>query len=499
MSEFTVIRGGRVVDATRRCAEASDILIEGDTIISVGPAGMEAPAHAGVVRANERLLMPGLVNAHTHSHGNLTRSLGDRWTLELALNTGSALRKHITEEDKYLGAQIGAVEMLSKGCTACYDLVYEFSGPTVDGLLAVARAYQDVGMRAVVAAMTTDRSFYEAVPGLLDALPDVVRHDLERAQGQRSWRSVLDVVKHALERWPFDTEQIRLAMAPTIPAHCSDEFLVAAAEFTREHGIGLHTHLAESKVQAVAGLKRYSKTLTAHLQALGVLGANFTAAHGVWLDDEDMSRLADSDSMIAHNPASNMRYGSGMARVRRMLDLGLQVGIGTDSRSCSDNLNMFEAMRLAAYTSRVQGPDFKRWLSSDEVFTLATAGSASVLGMKDKIGQLLPGYKADIVFLDTRHPNYVPLTSVMDQIAYAEDGTGVAGVMVGGRIVFENGRVTTVDYDDLVAKVERAAEQLHAKARQDLARARELEEIVGPFCVGVAETPYHVHRYCGQP
>lgn len=498
MSEFTVIRGGRVIDAAKRSAEPADILIEDDTIRTIGKPGLEAPHDASEINAKHRLLMPGLVNAHTHSHANLPRGLGDRMSLELALNTNPALRKHFSPEDKYLGAQIGAVEMLSKGCTACYDLVYEFPGPSVEGLLAVAQAYHDVGMRAVVAAMTTDRSFYESVPGLMNALPESVRRDIERAP-RKSWQDVLTVVKEALRQWPFDRDEVRLAIAPTIPAHCSDEFLVGAAGLAREHGIGLHTHLAESKVQAVAGLERYAKTLTAHLQALGVLGANFTAAHGVWLDDDDMRCLADAGSAIAHNPASNMRYGSGMARVRRMLDLGLQVGIGTDSRSCSDNLNMFEAMRLAAYTSRVQGPDYRRWLASDEVYTLATTASAAVLGMDDNIGRLAPGFKADIVFLDTRHPNYVPLTAVIDQVAYAEDGTAVAAVMVGGRIVVEHDRVTTLDYDVLAAKVEYAAERLHTNARDDLARMRALEDVVGSFCVSVAERPYHVHRYCGMP
>ena len=499
MSEFTVIRGGRVVDSKRRVAEPADILIEGDTILTLDTPGFHVPAHAAQIRADRRLLMPGLVNSHTHSHANLPRSLGDRWTLELALNTNPSIRAHFTPEDKYLSAQIGAVEMLSKGCTACYDLVYEFPGPSVEGLRAVAQAYQDVGMRAVVAAMTTDRSFYEAVPGLLDILPPAMRRELERSRRHEGWRTVLATVEESLAHWPFDHDQVRLAVAPTIPGHCSDDFLVGAARFAREHGIGLHTHLAESKVQAVAGRERYGKSLTAHLHELDMLGDNLTAAHGVWLDDDDISRLADSGSMVAHNPASNMRYGSGMARTREMLDAGLRVGIGTDSRSCSDNLNMFEAMRLASYTSRVQGPDYRCWLSSDEVYTMATEGSAEVLGMQGTIGRLAPGCKADIVFLDMTHPNYMPLTSVMEQIAYAEDGTGVASVMVGGRIVFEHGHVTNIDYEALVSKVERASEQLQAKAHHDIERARALEDRVGGFCVNVAQGPHHVHRYCGQP
>jgi guanine deaminase len=112
---------------------------------------------------------------------------------------------------------------------------------------------------------------------------------------------------------------------------------------------------------------------------------------------------------------------------------------------------------------------------------------------------LAPGYKADIVFLDTRNPNYVPLTNVMDQIVNAEDGTGVASVMIGGRMVFEDGCMTTLDYDVLVSKIEIAMERLREQGKQSTALALKLEEIVGSFCVGLAKSPYHVHRYCGLP
>ena len=173
-----LIRGGRVVNPRARCADPADVLIAGDTILEIGPPGLAAPADATVIEAQQRLLIPGLVNAHTHSHANLPRSLGDRWTLELALNGNTAARENLTDEDKYLAAQIGAVEMIRKGCTACYDLIYEFPAPSVDGLNAVAQGYFDTGMRAVVAPMMADGIFYEAVPGLMDALPEALRAEI---------------------------------------------------------------------------------------------------------------------------------------------------------------------------------------------------------------------------------------------------------------------------------------------------------------------------------
>ncbi|BBK34871.1 cytosine/adenosine deaminase-related metal-dependent hydrolase [Stella humosa] len=491
----TIIRNGLLVDAPGHRVDPRDILVAGDRIAEIGPPGMDAPPLAVVVDATNRLMMPGLINAHTHSHANLPRSPGDRWTLELALHLNPSVRGNQTLEDKYLSAQLGAVEMLSKGCTACYDLFYEFPQPSHDGLHAVAQAYSDVGIRAVVAPMMASQSFYRAIPGLLEALPDAARERLGRGGPPADGQGLLDDARRTLHGWHFDRDRVRMAVAPTIPLHCSDRFWQGAAGLARDYGVGLHTHLAESKVQAVAGMKRYGRTLTAHLDRLGVLGPGFTGAHGVWLDDEDMRRLEGAGAAVAHNPASNMRYGSGLAAVRRMVEQGLTVGIGTDSRSCSDNLNMFEAMRLASYTSRVRGPDYERWLTSDEVFRMATEGSARALGFAGELGRIAPGYKADIVFLDRRNLNYVPLNDVTVQIVNAEDGTGVAEVMVGGRMVVSGGRVTTVDVDRLIDRCEAAMERLRAANGEAHQMARALEKVVGSFCAAMGAEPYHVHRF----
>ena len=290
---------------------------------------------------------------------------------------------------------------------------------------------------------------------------------------------------------------MRLGIAPHSPLHSTDAFLAGAQRLALDHGATVQMHLAESKVQAVAGVERYGKTLTAHLAGLGVLAPNFVAAHGLWLDDDDMKRLADAGASVSHNPASNMRYGNGLAAVRRMQDLGLNVGIGTDSRSCSDNLNMFEAMRLASFTSRVQGPDYRRWLSTDEVLHMATEQGAALMGFGGEIGRIAPGYKADIVFLDLANLNYVPLNSAVNQVVNAEDATGVASVMIGGRMVLDERRLTTIDLDRVTAAAEAAMERLWAANGKAFELAARLEDVVGTFCVGLASRPYHVHRYVG--
>jgi 5-methylthioadenosine/S-adenosylhomocysteine deaminase len=490
----TMIRGGRVLDIDRGTAEPADILVEDDTIREIGAPGIAAPEGAAVISAERRLIHPGLVNAHTHAHGNLAKGMGDRWTLELLLTAAPWITGNRAPDDIHLTAQLGAVEMVLKGCTACYDLVVEFPLPTRDGIARVAAAYQEVGMRAVIAPMVADRTFYEAIPGLHDALPDALK---ERVAALRlaPGAATLDAIRSAFSELSLDRDRVRLAVAPTIPHHCSDEFILGCAALARDFDLGLHSHVAESKVQAVAGMRLYGKTLTAHLDELGVLGPQFTVAHGVWLDNDDMARLGGHGASIAHNPGSNMRLGAGLADARAMLDARVNLGIGTDGANCSDNQNMYEAMRLASFVSKVQGPEWRRWMTTREVALAATQGSARVLGFGDRIGRVARGYKADLVMLDLDHPNWLPFNDPVNQLVHSEDGNAVHSVMIAGRMVVENRRILTVDMDRLRARVEAARERLAAANADNRRLYDALEPIVGSYCPGLARTPYHVHRY----
>jgi 5-methylthioadenosine/S-adenosylhomocysteine deaminase len=492
----TIVRGGRLLDVRAHRADAADILVTGDTIAEIGAPGLAAPAGATVVDARGLLLHPGLVNAHMHGHGNLAKGLGDLWTLELLLTAGPWISGGRTQEERYLSAKLGAVEMVLKGTTATYDLPLEFPAPTPEGVDAVGRAYAEVGMRAVVAPMVADRTLYEAIPGLMDVLPAALRDEVA-AQRPAPWPASIAGLRAALKGWTRDRQHVRLAVAPTIPHHCSDEFIRACADLAKEHGVGLHSHVAESKVQAIVGLQRYGKTLTAHLDDLGALGPHFTVAHGVWLDGDDMKRLGDHGSSIAHNPGSNLRLGNGLADMRGMLQGRANVGIGTDGANCSDNLNMYEAMRLASLVSKGRTPDVERWVTTEEVALAATEGSARALGLAGQVGRLTPGYKADIVFLDLGHPNWIPLNDPTNQLVHTEDGGAVTHVMIGGRLVVRDRRVTTVD----VAALARDAEAARRRLAEVNAPARALYErlapIVGRYCPGLAHVPYHVSRYVG--
>jgi 5-methylthioadenosine/S-adenosylhomocysteine deaminase len=489
---FTMVRGGKLLDIAKRKAVPVDILIKGDTIAEVGRPGLAAPAGATLIDAKHRLMHAGLINAHTHSPGNLAKGLHDRWSLELLLTASQWAHIDYSLEDKYLSAQIGAAEMVMKGCTAAYDLAAEFPLPSVEGLSAMAQAYEDVGMRCMLAPLVADISFFEAIPGLMERLPPRLRTEVESFK-QAPWKVTTKQMRRALQKWPF--EMVQLALAPTIPFHCSDDFLIACRDLAKEYDVGIQSHVSESKVEAVAGYQIYGTSLAAHMDKMGLINERFTVAHGVWLDDDDMKRLGDRGASVAHNPGSNMRLGSGIADVRGMLDHKVNVGIGTDGANCSDNQNMYEATRLASLVSKVRGPDWQRWLGTEEALLAATEGSARALGLHKQIGKVAPGYKADIVFLDLHHINWIPTNDPVNGVVHSEDGSGVHSVMIGGRMIVENRKILTVDLPKLAARAVASKARRAPLTGPAKKLYLQLEKVVGTFCPGLAKEPLHIHRY----
>ncbi len=488
-----VIRNGRLLDPERRVVEVVDLLIEGDSIIETGPPGMDSPDDAVVIDATDRLLLPGLINAHTHGQGSLGKGSGDKWSLELLLNASPWVSGGLTQEDRYLAASLNAAEMVLKGCTAAYDMFFEFPAPSLEGISAVARAYAEVGVRAVVAPMMADTSLYQAIPGLLESLPEPHRSHAEKLRAA-PWEEHIAGCRALMQEWPVDRDLARPALGPTIPLHCTDDFIRACRDLAKEYDVGVQMHLAESKVQAISGLKRYGKTLTAHLDDLGLLGAKFTGAHCIWLDNDDMKILSDRGASVAHNPGSNLRLGSGIAPARQMLDLGVTLGVGSDGSASADHQNMFEAMRMAAFVSRIADPDPDTWLGTWEVLQAATLGGALVLGMGDLIGRLAPGYKADIVFLNLTNVSFVPLNDIPNQIVNCADSSAVDSVMIGGRMVLEGRRFISIDFDRLRNDVQATVERLREKNAQAHERMEAMAAFVSSHCVGLACEGYHVHR-----
>ena len=488
----TVIRGGLVLHNSGR-ALPQDILIEDGRIVAIEGPGFPVSEDAELISAFDRLLIPGLVNAHTHSHGALNRgAVEDKVSLEMFLTGGGATTRSRGLEDKYLSAALSAAELIRKGCTACFDLSVEFPAPTVEGISAVARAYKDAGMRAVIAPMIADRTIYQALPGLLDALPEDLRlHYSSLAAAPRE--TTFEACRQILAGWGFDRRYIRPALGPTIPLHCSDAFLAECARLSIEHGVCMQTHLAESRAQAAIAQTRYGKSLVEHLQAIGFLSDRLSVAHAIWLAGDDLARLGAHGVKVAHNPSSNLRLGSGVAPVREMLREGVVVGIGTDASNTSDGQNMFEAMRLASYLSRIDGFVVEEWISAGEAFAMATEGSAKALGF-EKIGRLAAGYEADIVSLRLESAHFVPLRSPLTQMVFGENGASVDMVVIGGRIVFRDGKLLTLDEALLRSRAEEAARRLDESNGEIFSSGAIVSRLVGAFCAAQGCELHSVRR-----
>jgi len=479
--ERLLIAGARVLAPDALSAPFRDLLLEGDRIAALLPPGT---AVEGAARhdAAGRLVIPGLVNAHTHGHGGLSKGMGDKWDLALLLTHAAWIGGSRGLEDKRLATTLTAVEMLRKGCTAGYDLAFEFPGPTLEGLQAMAEAYEAVGMRALLCPMVADLTFFQATPGLIQALPEA---EQPRAAAMSMARAddILATVHRAAKHWRAGP--VTLGLAPTIPLHCSDDFLTGCRDLAAEHGLRMQTHVSEARYQAAGGEVRYGSTLLAHMDRMGLVNRRFSVAHGVWLTDEDLALLAARGAGLAHNPGSNMRLASGLAPVRDALRAGVAVGLGTDGSGSSDNQNMFEAMRLAAFGSRLwEEATEEDWLGTAETVRLATEGSAALLGLD--AGTIAPGKLADLVLLDLHHVNWAPFNDAANQLVFTEDGSAVREVMVGGTWRLRDGVVLGVDEVALAKKAQEAADRLLAAN----AGMREWSEALAPHvachCRGLA-------------
>jgi cytosine/adenosine deaminase-related metal-dependent hydrolase len=452
-----------------------DILLDGARIAAVLEPGQGA-ADVPRLDASRRLVLPGLVNAHTHSHANLMKGVADRWLLEASLTHGPWMGGARDLATIRLSTLLGATEMLEAGCTTCTDLFYEFPGPSAAGLRTVAEAYAEAGMRAVIAPMVADLTLFEAIPGLVESLPAPLREQVSRFRLAPA-EQTLAALREAFAIAPDLPPGITLALAPTIPHHCTPAFLRGCRALADEFGLPLHMHIAESRLQAVLGRRLYGHGPVMEMDRHGLLSPRFTLAHGVWLDEAELDLVARRGVGVAHMPSSNLRLGAGVAPVGAMLARGIRVGLGTDGCNSADSLDMFEMTRLAASLTRIRDVARTDWLGAAEALALATAGGASLLDLPT--GRIAPGLAADLTLLDLDHRAFTPLNDALVQAVTCNVAGAVREVFVAGRQVVANGRCTTVPRPDPAPAL--------ADLRARLAPARDLAMQIEPHAVAFAE------------
>jgi cytosine/adenosine deaminase-related metal-dependent hydrolase len=491
-NESLLLSGGLVVDPQSGTADRKDLLIEDGKIAEIGAPGTLAAAATSRHDARDRLIVPGLVNAHTHGHANLVKGVADAWTLEASLTNGPWLAGTRDPEAIYLSTLLGAIDMLSKGCTACFDLVYEFPRPTKEGFAAAAKAYADAGMRAVLAPMIADQSLFQSIPGLADTLPQDLRDAVGKfdlASGDRTIAAVEAIVAARTEM----PDSVTIAIAPTIPHHCSERFLRDCMDIADRHELPIHMHIAESRLQAVVARKVYHRSAVRYLADVGMLRPGFVAAHCVWVDEDDLDLLAEHGCSIAHIPASNFRLGSGVAHVRPMLERGINVGLATDGANSSDSLSIVQPMRLASFGARVFAGPREAWLHAAEIVKLATQGGAKLLGL-NSCGRIEQGACADLALFDLNHVDFIPNTDPINQLVTCADSASVTDVMVGGAFKVRDRNVISVDVADLRSRIDDCVARLAATTSQARALASRLEPHVVAFAQSMSQEPLSIER-----
>ena len=430
-----------------------DILISNGRIAAMG-AALDSPADATVIKAGRKLVMPGLVNAHTHSSEMFFRGRYERLPLELWLLYAYPLLRGepVSKRIIYLRSMLLAIESLRGGVTTVVDHFFDPPTHDLDRLAMAVQAYDEIGIRATVAS---------AVMNIhpLDALPfarEVVPHELQQklAFGPRiSPAAYIDYCRSAVGAFQGRSSRIGFMVAPSAPQRCSRDLLIACKDFARSAGIPYHTHVLETMTQAVTGQLIYGRSLIAYMHELGLLDAGTTLAHGVWVNDTDIDRLGAAGCSVAHNAVSNLKLGSGVAPVRRLIDAGVNVALGSDGACANDTVRMFDVMRVAGLLHGAMGTEPDKWLAAADILRMATLNGAKSARLESVTGSLEVGKAADLIVLDLDTLPFTPTNKIANHIVYAENGGSIHLVMVGGKIVLQDGHLQTIDEQDILAEI----------------------------------------------
>lgn len=433
MSFDLIVTDAIVVTADRgmRVIDRGAVAVTGGRIARIGTVAEVGRDAAEVVEAGGMILMPGLINTHCHAADSLFRGLVEDLPLEPWLQTvWKAETAILTRETVRLGATLGLAELLLQGVTTVMDMFWHPAETVV-----AARA---LGMR-----ISTGGIFFDG-PGV----------DGKDAAGR-----VADAELFFAEFG--GAEDVLPGTFPHASYTCGPETLRGAHRLTAKHSVLFCTHAAETRAEQAGITARYGRSVIRHLDALGLLGPCTVLAHCVWLDDGEIDILARSGTTVSHNPVSNLKLASGIARVPDMLDAGIRVTLGTDGAISGNDLDMWLALRLAATLHRgaTQRADA---VSTQQALQMLTRAGAEALGAAGRLGELSEGAMADLILIDTRRAHAVPMFDPMTHLVFSTAKSDVRHVFVGGRQVVRDGVLTAVDLDATLDTVTALAPRIAA-------------------------------------
>lgn len=417
------------------------VVVEDDKIIDVGrfeELNNKYPRY-DLFNASDKIVMPGLINTHTHIAMSLLRSFADDMTLMEWLNKKIwPVEEHLTAEDVYVGSLLSVLEMIKSGTTTFNDMYFYMD--------QVAKAAIEGGIRGFLSR------------GLIEL------HDKERAE-----RSLKEGLDFALKYNGAGNGLIRTMLGPHAPYTCSPDFLEKIRDISIEKNIPIHIHLAETKSEVDnidnmydVHLKEKNIGVIEYMDSLSLFDAKVVAAHCVWLNDKEIKILASKGVGVAHNPVSNMKLASGVAPVHKMLKFGVNVGIGTDGPASNNTQDMLRDMKVTALLHKVSTLD-STVVPANEVIKMATVYGSKVL-FDPSIGEIAPKKKADLITLSLNKPHLKPTHDIQSLIVYSANGEDVSDVFVDGKLIMENRKVLTLNEERVLSLAEKHAKDLVERA-----------------------------------
>jgi 5-methylthioadenosine/S-adenosylhomocysteine deaminase len=426
-----ILSGGRILtlDEEDTRIQKGSVAIQGDTIVAVGNAEDIEKAYSGrqMLDAKDSLIMPGLINSHTHAAMTCFRGIADDMELMAWLNNYifPAEAKNVDPELAYWGSILACAEMIKSGTTTFCDM-YIFEDET-------AQAAKNAGMRCLLGEVLFD------FPSPNIQTP---------AEG-------LAYTEKLIRKWA-DDPLINIVVEPHALYTCSPSLLKNAKALANQFQVPLALHLLENQDEANQLKQKFGQSAVRFLKEIGCLDERLIAFHGVCMDDDDIRMLADHGCKVVHNPESNMKLASGVAPVTKMLNAGIVVGLGTDGCASNNNLDMFQEMDTAAKLEKSARLD-PTIMSARTVLHMATSDGAKVLGLGKQVGTIEKGKKADIVMLDLNKPHLTPMYDEYSHMVYAANGADADTVLINGRIVMQHRKLLTINEAEAISRVNQIA------------------------------------------
>ena len=429
MNNTILIKNALILNPNNFENKKQCLLIKDDLIAEISDEIDDSNADK-IIDAEGKILLPGLINTHTHLSMTLFRGLADDLSLDSWLNDHIwPMEANLNGDYCYIGALLGAVELIKSGTTTFSDMYFYMED--------VARAVDDAGIRAVLSY------------GMID-FGDAERREAEIKENM----ALYDTCNGMADG------RIKVFFGPHSPYTASEELLVKVRELADEHNIGIHIHVSETQKEINDSLDERGIRPFEYLEKIGFLGPDVVAAHCVWLSDEEIEIIKKHGVKVSHNPCSNMKLASGVAPVSKLIENDICVSIGTDGASSNNNLDLIEELKTASLLQKVSTLDPKV-LTSDEAIEMATIKGAEALGLDDEIGSIEVGKKADIILIDTNSANMVPdSSSLSSNVIYSANGSNVDTTICNGKILMENKKLTTLDEDEIYAKAKQAIKEL---------------------------------------